>query len=227
MTRITGDHSFVVSSSIDGKARSYNVTGQSGTATYTLEAMIDGNWQEVSEGVTVTVKNNPTPMLDLMIDDELNSVAGLPFTTYVAANNTLQSLSVSCSRPDMVPNSSISVTGTGTYRKVSFTPSKDLVGNAILYLTGVDSAGNIAQKTVLLRVQENTSVWWTSFSEAQMNALLKGKLILLLAGRETDSNCNYWYICRDWRCDLGNGSKCICSRRHFIIAHKYFWYSRK
>ena len=199
LTRITGDHSFVVSSSIDGSARSYDVTGQSGTATYTLEAMIDGNWQEVSEGVTVTVKTNPTPMLDLMIDDELNSVAGMPFTTTVAANNTLKSLSVACSRPDMVPDSSISVTGTGTYRTVSLKPSKDLVGNAILYLTAVDSAGNIAQKTVLLRVQENTSVWQTSYSDAQMNALLKGKLILLLAGRETDSNCNYFRktVCED------------------------------
>ncbi|MBO7092512.1 MAG: chitobiase/beta-hexosaminidase C-terminal domain-containing protein, partial [Victivallales bacterium] len=188
LTRITGDHSFVVSSSIDGKARSYNVTGQSGTATYTLEAMIDGNWQEVSEGVTVTVKSNPTPMLDLMIDDELNSVAGLPFTMYVAANNTLQSLSVSCSRPDMVPNSSISVSGTGTYRTVSLTPSKDLVGNAILYLTGVDTIGNVVKKTVLLRIQEKDSVWQTNYADAQMNALLKGKLILLVAGRQNDVN---------------------------------------
>ncbi len=188
LTRITGDHSFVISSSIDGTARSFDVSGQSGTATYTLEAMIGGNWQEVSEGVTVTVKTNPTPMLELMADDELNSVAGQPFTTYVAGNNSLKSLTVSCSRPDMLPDSSISVTGTGTYRTVSFTPSKDLVGNAILYLTGVDTIGNVVKKTVLLRIQEKDSVWQTNYADVQMNALLKGKLILLVAGRESDVN---------------------------------------
>ena len=188
LTRITGDHSFVISSSIDGKARSFDVSGQSGTATYTLEAMIDGNWQEVSEGVTVTVMANPTPMLELMIDDELNCAAGQPFTTYVAANNTLKSLSVFCSRPDMLPNSSISVTGSGTYRTVSLSPSSDLCGNAILYLAGEDTVGNTVKKTVLLRVQENTSVWQTNYADAQMHALLKGKLILLVAGRANDVN---------------------------------------
>ncbi len=188
LTKITGDHSFVVSSTIDGTARSFNVSGQSGTATYTLEAMIGGNWQEVSEGVTVTVKANPTPMLELMVDDELNSVAGRPFSTLVVANNTLKSLSVSCSRPDMLANSSISVTGSGISRTIRLTPNKNLAGNAVLYLTGVDTAGNTAKKTVLLRVLENEVVWQTSYIDAFTNALLKGKMVLLVVGREKDAS---------------------------------------
>ncbi len=188
LTKITGDHSFVVSSTIEGTARSFNVSGQSGTATYTLEAMIGGNWQEVSEGVTVTVKDNPVPMLELMADDELNSVAGRSFSTLVVANNTLESLSVSCSRPDMLPNSSISVTGSGISRTVRLTPNKKLSGNAVLYLTGVDTAGNTAKKTVLLRVLENEAVWQTSYADAVTNALLKGKKVLLVAGREKDAS---------------------------------------
>ncbi|MBR4370243.1 MAG: C10 family peptidase, partial [Victivallales bacterium] len=188
LTRITGNQSFVISSSIQGTARSFEVSGQSGTATYTLEAMIDGNWQEVSEGVTVTVMANPTPILELWVDDELNSVAGQQFTTFVVANNTLKSLTVTCSRPDMVPGSSISVTGTGTYRTVSLTPSKALVGNAILYLTGIDTIGNVHKKTVLLRIQEAETVWQTTYADAQMHALLKGKLILLVAGKKNDGN---------------------------------------
>ena len=188
LTRITGNQSFVISSSIEGTARSFEVSGQSDTATYTLEAMIGGNWQEVSEGITVTVTDNPTPMLELWVDDELNSVSGQQFTTFVAANNTLKSLTVACSRPDMVPESSISVTGAGTYRTVSLTPSKDLVGNAILYLTGIDTVGNMHKQTVLLRVQEKETVWQTTYADAQMHALLKGKLILLVAGKKSDAN---------------------------------------
>ena len=46
-----------------------NLTGQSGTAAYTLEAKVDGRWQAVSDSMTVTVKTDPVAMLELKVDD--------------------------------------------------------------------------------------------------------------------------------------------------------------
>ena len=187
LTKTSSSTSTVVSSSIAGTARSYSLTGQSETSTFTLEAKVDGDWQAASDGITVTVKTNPTPMLSLMFDDELNSVAGQPFTTTVVANNTLQSLTVSCTRPDMIPDASFSVTGSGDSRIVSFTPASGLVGNAILYITGVDTVGNVVKQTALLRVLENSFTWNSTFNNAQNRALLTGRLILMVSGEEGDT----------------------------------------
>ncbi len=194
LTRTTGTRaSTVISSSISGTARSYTLTGQSGTATYTLEAKVGGSWQAVSDGVTVTVKTAPAAMPTLAIDDGLKSIAGKQATTTIAANNTLTSLTVTSSRPDILPASGITVSGSGTSRTVKLTPSSGAVGNVLLYVTATDAAGNTVSQTVPLAVMADEALTWhTTKAEAMAAATESGKLVLLVGGRNTCPNTNYF-----------------------------------
>ncbi len=142
--------STVITSSIAGTSRQYTLTEQSGTNTYTLEAKVNGNWQAASEGVTITVKSNPMPMLTIAANDEYMSLDGKTLSTTITANNTLKSLTVTCSRPDILPSSGILITGSGATRTMQL--SHAAIGNALLYITATDSVGNVTKKTALFRV---------------------------------------------------------------------------
>ncbi len=194
LTKTTGTRATtVISESISGTARSYTLTGQSGTATYTLEAKVGGSWQAVCDGVTVTVKTVPAAMLTLTIDDGLKSIAGKQVSTAITANNTLSSLMVTSSRPDILPASGISVTGSGTSRTVRLTPSSGAVGNVLLYVTATDAAGNTVRQTVPLAVMADEPLTWhTTKAEAFEAASANGKLVLMVAGRDTCPNTNYF-----------------------------------
>ena len=155
LTKTSGSNSTVISSSISGTDRSYNLTGQSGTATYTLEAKVDGTWRTASEGKTITVKDNPVPALSLTIDDELIVRRGDILTADISSNNSLQDLTVTSSRPDILPDEDIVITGQGTsYELRLMTSASNPMGNMVLYVSGVDTAGNMVLRTVPLRVTD-------------------------------------------------------------------------
>ncbi|MBR4900428.1 MAG: C10 family peptidase [Victivallales bacterium] len=190
LTKTTGTRAYeIISDSIDGTARSYNLTGQSGTAAYTLEAKVNGSWQAVSDSMTVTVKTDPAAMLELIVDDNLKSIGSSPVTTMITANHSLANLTVTSSRPDILSSSGISVTGSGASRTVTMTPVQGKIGNVLLYLTAVDTAGNTVKKTVLLRVMEDEPlVWHTVKEEAFSEAMENDKVVLMLAGIDGDVN---------------------------------------
>ncbi len=194
LTKTTGTRaSTVVASSISGSARSYALTGQSGTATYTLEAQVNGSWQAASAGVTVTVKTAPAAMLSLSMGDGLKSIAGKQVTTTVSANNSLTALTVTSSRPDVLPASGISVSGSGASRTVRLTPAGGKVGNVLLYVTATDAAGNTVRQTAPLAVMADEPLTWhNTFDEAKAAALASGKYVLLTAGKDTCGNTNYF-----------------------------------
>ena len=194
LTKTTGTRaSTVISDSISGTTRSYTLTGQSGTATYTLEAKVGGSWQAVSNGVTVTVKATPVAMLALTVDNDLKSLAGKQVTTTITANNSLTNLTVTSSRPDILPDSGISVTGSGISRTVKLTPASGAIGNMLLYITATDTAGNTVKQTVPLSVMaDEPLVWHMSKAEAFEAAAASGKWVLMVAGRNTCPNTNYF-----------------------------------
>ena len=194
LTKTTGTRaSTVISSSISGTARSYTLTGQSGTATYTLEAKVGGSWQAVSGGATVTVKTSPAAMLELSVGDGLKSIAGKQVTMTVTANNTLASLSVTSSRTDILPASGIVVSGSGASRTVRLTPASGTVGNVLLYVTATDAAGNTVCWTAPMAVMADEPLTWHTTKDAAFEAALaNGKLVLLVVGRDTCSNTNYF-----------------------------------
>ena len=183
----------VISSSISGATRSYTLSGQSGTATYTLEAKVNGSWQAASDGVTVTVKTNPAAKLALTTDEILESVGGTPVTTTIAANNTLASLAVRSSRPDILSPNGISISGSGKSRTVTLTPANGMVGNMLLYVRAEDTAGNTGRQIIPLLVKVDDSLTWhTDMEEAFEAALESGRLVLLVAGRDNCQNTNYF-----------------------------------
>ena len=144
--------SSVISDSIEGTARSYGLTDQSGTATYTLEAKVNGSWQAASDGVTVTVKTNPATLTELYVDEEFECMTGGAASFNVTASAVLTTLNVTSSRPDILPAKGVSVTGSGATRTVELKLSDGNVGNVLLYLAAVDAVGNTVRKTALLRV---------------------------------------------------------------------------
>ena len=191
----------VISSSISGTARSYTLTGQFGTATYTLEAKVDGSWQEASDGVTVTVKAVPTPMLELATDKILKCIAGTEVTTTVTANNSLESLVVTSSRPDILPSSGIVVSGNGASRHVKLTPVNDLFGCLLLYVTATDIAGNVVKQTIPMEVKEDAPlVWYTLKDEAMGAAMVSGNLVLLVTGYDDFYTSTF----RNTTCEIGD-----------------------
>ena len=192
LTKTTGARvSEVISDSIEGTARSYNLEGQSGTAVYTLEAKVNGRWQAVSDSMTVTVKTDPAAMLELTVDDNLKSIAGSPVTMTITANNPLASLTITSSRPDILASNGISVTGSGLSRNVTMTPVQGKIGNVLLYLTAVDAVGNTVKKTALLRgMEDEPLVWHTDKEDAFSEAMEDGKVVLMVAGINGDVNTN-------------------------------------
>ncbi|MBP5672990.1 MAG: C10 family peptidase [Victivallales bacterium] len=192
LTKTTGTRaSTVISSSIAGTARSYTLSGQSGTATYTLEAKVNGSWQAISDGMTVTVTTAPATMLELAVGDNLISIAGKQVTTTIEANNTLKSLTVTSSRPDILPANGISVTGNGASRTVSLTPTSGATGNVLLYITATDTADNTVRRTVPLAVMADKPLtWFTTKAEAIADATRSGKLVLLVTGHDNCYNTN-------------------------------------
>ncbi len=182
-----------LSFNLSGTARSYTIWGQSGTNTYTLSAMVNGNWQAVSDGLTITVKENPTPMPTLTLESELSCLAGGLTTTTISSNNTLANLTVISSRPDILPDSAIVVSGSGKSRTIKLMPSSGSIGNLLLYVTAQDTAGNIVRKTALLSILENhsSSGWHTSLAKAVEEARNNQKLILLVAGNGDGTTNNF------------------------------------
>ena len=196
LTRTQGATSTVISSSIDGSSSSYAVTGQSGLNIYTLEAKVNGEWQEASKGIAIMVVNNPSKQPVLALDDVLDSRKGATVTTNIASNVPLESLAVSSGRPDILPDSSITVTGNGTSWTLKLAPKSQSVGNVLLYLTAADGVGNIVKQTVLLRViGVEKLVWHDNFDEALQAALDARKMLLLVEdfGALTDSH----YLCQN------------------------------
>ena len=217
LTKTTGTRaSTVISSSIAGTARSYNLTGQSGTAIYTLEAKVNGEWQEASDGITVTVKTAPAAMLSLMVDSNLKSIAGNQVSTVITANNSLTSLTITSNRPDILPASGITVTGSGTSRTVKLMPSSDTVGNVLLYVTATDTAGNTLQQTIPLAVMKDEPLTWhTTKAEAFAAAEASGKLVLMVGGRDTCYNTNFF---RNTVCETAD-------IKAILLAGYELWYS--
>ena len=220
LTKTTGTRaSTVISSSISGVARSYNLTGQSGTATYTLEAKVNGEWQAASDGVTVTVKTSPATMLSLTVDSNLKSIAGNQVSTVITANNSLANLTITSNRPDILPASGITVTGSGTSRTVRLTPSTGTVGNVFLYVTATDTAGNTLQKTIPLAVMEDEPlVWHTTKAEAFAAAEASGKLVLLVEGCDTCPNTRNF---RFYYCEINDIKANILQNYELWYANYY------
>ena len=205
----------VVSDAISGTARSYVLTGQSGTNSYTLEAKVDGVWQAASAPVTVTVKDAPTALPVITVESVLTSIDGEAATATVSSTNDLQSLTVSCSRPDILPADGIAISGSGATRTLTLTPDEDMFDNALLYLTAIDTAGNCVKKTLCLKVMEAEPLaWHTDLDDAAAAANASGKLILMVAGRDSCSNTNYF---RHTVCE----SSAI---KTFLLANYELWY---
>ena len=181
-----------ISDSISGTARSFTVTDQAGTNTYMLEAKVNGSWQKASNGITVTVKTNPTAMLTIDVEDDvLTSLGGEQVTCDVTANSELKSLTVVSSRPDLLPASGIAVSGEGTSYSVVLSPENGKNGNIILYLTAEDMVGNTVKKTICLRVMaEESLAWLTTLADATAAATENGTLILMVGGQDADYYTN-------------------------------------
>ena len=194
LTKTTGTRaSTVISSSIAGSARSYNLTGQSGTATYTLEAKVNGEWQAASDSVTITAKADPADLLELPIDGNLKSIAGKQVSTTITANNSLSSLTITSNRPDVLPTSGITVTGNGTSRTVRLTPASGAVGTVLLYITATDAVGNMISQTVPLAVMaDEPLIWYMTKAEAMAIATESGKLVLMVVGHDNCPNTNFF-----------------------------------
>ena len=181
----------VISDAIDGDALSYALTDQSGTNTYTLEAMVDGEWQTPSEPITITVKDSPVDLPAITVDKELTSIGGEPATAIVSSTNELQSLTITSNRPDLLPENGIVISGDGTTRTISLTPKAGMVGNVLLYLTADDTAGNCVKEILCLKVMADEPLnWHTTLDEAVASAEVNGKLILMVAGPENDHYTN-------------------------------------
>ncbi len=174
--------STIISSEIDGLQRSYHLTGQTGTNIYTLQARINGVWQASSQGITITSKSIPfNAMPSLSFDSSLESIGGTTATTVVSSTYPLKKLTVTSSRPDILPDSAISTSKNGSTWSISLTPNTSSYGNILLYATGTDSAGNIVKTTSLLNAKKTDSLpWQTSYVRAVQMAKEAGKMILLV-----------------------------------------------
>ena len=141
-----------ISDAIPGDARSFELTGQSGTCTYTLEAKVDGKWQAASSGVTITVKESPAPLPTIDMAKIIMNIAGEETTATITSSTTLKSLSVTSSRPDILPDSGITISGRGSSRTIKFKVTGEVIGNVLLNVTATDDAGNTVKQHAMLRV---------------------------------------------------------------------------
>ncbi len=195
MADLDTDDGFTEIAELPGTARSYTLTGQSGRRLYTVWAKVDGIWQGVSNTVYVQVKDNPIPMLEATCPDSLKSIAGQPVVFTVTGNHDLGLVAMRSSRPDILPYSGIERTGSGNTRTVTLTPNSDIYGNAIVYLQTCDYAGtgNYVKKAIAWAVMPDEPLTWhTDESEASEAAYESGKLVLMVAGRDTCQNTNYF-----------------------------------
>ena len=217
LTKTTGTRaSEVIDSSIPGTARSYNLTDQSGTATYKLEAKVGGNWKAMSNGITVKVKADPADMLELTVSNELKSIAGKQVTTTINANNTLTNVRVTSSRPDILSDSGITITVSGTSSTVKLSPVSGTKGNLVLYITATDAVGNTVRQFVPMAVMADEPLtWYTSKTEAFDLAAADGKMVLMVAGRDTCANTNYF---RNTVCETAD-------IKAILLADYILWYT--
>ena len=206
----------VISSSIDGSERSYELTEQTGTNTYTLEAFIDGEWQTPSEGYTIKIVNNPAPLPVLACDEVLESTRGAAVTTNITSSVPLADVSVTSSRPDILPDSAITVTGSDTSWLLELAPESTSFGNVLLYLTATDTVGNTVKKTILVRVKGWESLYWFDyFDDALQEAQDTGKMILLVE--------DYYFWVRN--SDFCNDICEIDDIKEYLLDNYVLWYT--
>ena len=217
LTKTTEENSTIICSSIDGSERSYELTEQTGTNTYTLEAFIDGKWQTPSEGYTIKIVDNPAPLPILAYDEVLESIKGADVTTNITSNVPLAVVSVTSSRPDILPDNAITVTGDGTSWMLDIAPIQQAIGNVLLYLTATDTVGNIVKKTILVRLKGGESLYWFDyFDDALYEAEDTGKMILLV--EDYDSCADYSNFCNDI-CEIDD-------IKEYLLDNYVLWYAR-
>ena len=209
--------STVISSEIDGSQRSYRLTGQSGTNTYTLQAKINGVWQSSSDGIRITSQSIPfNAMPSLSFDSSLVSVEGSTSTTVVSSTYPLKKLTVTSSRPDILPDSAISTSQNGSTWTVALTPNSSSYGNILLYATGTDSVGNIIKTTNILKAKKTEPLSWQSnYEKVFQMANETGKIILLVEDDDSFSDDNDF-------CQL------ICERddiKKYLQDNYVLWYA--
>ncbi len=217
LTKTTEENSTIICSSIDGSERSYELTEQTGTNTYTLEAFIDGEWQTPSEGCTIKIVDNPAPLPVLACDEVLESIKGADVTTNITSNVPLAAVLVTSSRPDILPDNAITVTGDGTSWMLDIAPIQQAIGNVLLYLTATDNVGNIVKKTILVRLRGGESLYWFDyFDDALYEAEDTGKMILLV--EDYDSWADYSNFCNDI-CEIDD-------IKEYLLENYVLWYAR-
>ncbi|MBR4417904.1 MAG: C10 family peptidase, partial [Victivallales bacterium] len=199
LTKNSDGKSTVISSTIEGSERKYRLTGQSGTSTYTLKAKINGVWQTASDGITITAKSIPfNAMPSLILDKNLESIDGSIVSTIVTSTYSLKSLTVTSSRPDILPDNAISLTNNGRSWTIKLSPNTSSYGNILLYLTGKDAVGNTIKQTALLQAKTIRYLTWnTNFATALQYAKETGKMLLLVEDYDdnTDDNAFCQEIC--------------------------------
>jgi hypothetical protein len=127
----------------------------SGTATITV-TVNDGQPQSNIVTRTFIVTINSAPVLAIVPNQIVfeDSVAGvIPFTVgdLETPASSLAAAAVSANTV-LLPNSSISITGTGSNRTVFVTPAANLSGNTLISITASDPNGNSSVSTFLLTV---------------------------------------------------------------------------
>ena len=217
LTKNTDGKSTVISSTIDGSERKYRLTGQSGTSTYTLKAKINGVWQTASEGITITAKSIPfNAMPSLIFDKNLESIDGSIVSTIVTSTYSLKSLTVTSSRPDILPDNAISLTNNGRSWTIKLSPNTSSYGNILLYLTGKDAVGNTIKQTALLQAKTIRYLTWnTDFATALQYAKETGKMLLLV--EDYDDNTDDNVFCQE-----------ICEMdeiKQYLLDNYVLWYA--
>ena len=217
LTKNTDGKSTVISSTIDGSERRYRLTGQSGTSTYTLKAKINGIWQTASEGITITTKSIPfNAMPSLNLDKNLESIDGSIVSTIVTSTFSLKSLTVTSSRPDILPDNAISLTNNGRSWTIKLSPNTSSYGNILLYLTGKDAVGNTIKQTALLQAKTIRYLTWnTNFATALQYAKETGKMLLLV--EDYDDNTDDNVFCQE-----------ICEMdeiKQYLLDNYVLWYA--
>ena len=217
LTKKNSGKSTVINSEIDGSQRSYRLTGQSGTNTYTLQAKINSVWQTASEGITITAKSIPfNAMPSLILDKNLESIDGSIVSTIVSSTYSLKSLTVTSSRPDILPDNAISLTNNGRSWTIKLSPNTSSFGNILLYLTAKDAVGNTIKQTALLRAKPISYLTWnTDFETALQTTQETSKLLLLI--EDYDYNTNDNVFCQE-----------ICEMdeiKQYLLDNYVLWYA--
>ena len=216
LTRTSKGISTVINSSIDGTANGYALIRESGTNVYTLEAKVNGKWQAPSAPIVISIVNNPAKLPVLTYDEVLESTKGAAVTTNIASSVPLAGVSVTSSRPDILPDSAISVTGSDTSWILELAPESDSFGNVLLYLTATDTVGNIVKQTILLRVKGLEPLFWHDyFEDALQKAQDTSKMILLVEDN------SFW---SDYS-DFCNGICEIDDIKEYLLDNYVLWYA--